>query len=135
MSRLAYVLMMMWIAGLALGLPGGMVTHGSKAGAKGVRVIDANDNSVDTQNAKNGTVAAKYYYIGGDDADKGYWIGGADDVDLAKDCYCGTIKGTGGTIYDFDCFCTGIGNCGCYGGKKCCGGYDQTEYYCKCCDC
>ena len=44
MSRLAYVLMMMWIAGLALGLPAGMVTHGSKAGAKGVRVIDANDN-------------------------------------------------------------------------------------------
>ena len=59
MSRLAYVLMMMWIAGLALGLPAGMVTHGSKAGAKGVRVIDANDNNVDTQIAKNGTVAAK----------------------------------------------------------------------------
>ena len=61
MSRLAYVLMMMWIAGLALGLPAGMVTHGSKAGAKGVRVIDANDDSVDTQIAKNGTVAAKYH--------------------------------------------------------------------------
>ena len=59
MSRLAYVLMMMWIAGLALGLPAGMVTHGSKAGAKDVRVIDANDDSVDTQIAKNGTVAAK----------------------------------------------------------------------------
>ena len=59
MSRLAYVLMMMWIAGLALGLPAGMVTHGSKAGAKGVRVIDANDNNVDTQIAKKSTVAAK----------------------------------------------------------------------------
>ena len=59
MSRLAYVLMMMWIAGLALGLPAGMVTHSSKAGAKGVGVIDANDSGVDTQIAKNGTVAAK----------------------------------------------------------------------------
>ena len=59
MSRLAYVLMMMWLAGLALGLPAGMVTHGSKAGAKGVRVIDANDCNVATQIAKNGTVAAK----------------------------------------------------------------------------
>ena len=59
MSRLAYVLMMMWIAGLALGLPAGMVMHGSKAGAKGIGVIDANDSGVDTQIAKNGTVAAK----------------------------------------------------------------------------
>ena len=59
MSRLAYVLMMMWLAGLALGLPAGMVTHGAKAGAKGVNAIDANDNGINEQIAKNGTVAAK----------------------------------------------------------------------------
>ena len=59
MSRLAYMLMMMWIAGLALGLPAGMVTHGSKAGAKSVRVIAANDTNFDMQLAKNGTVAAQ----------------------------------------------------------------------------
>ena len=59
MSRLAYVLMMMWLAGLALGLPAGMVTHGAKAGAEGVKAIDANDNGINEQIAKNGTVAAK----------------------------------------------------------------------------
>ena len=59
MSRLAYVLMMMWLAGLALGLPAGMVTHGANAGAKGVNAIDANDNGINEQIAKNGTVAAK----------------------------------------------------------------------------
>ena len=59
MSRLPYVLMMMWLAGLALGLPAGMVTHGAKAGAKGVNAIDANHNGINEQIAKNGTVAAK----------------------------------------------------------------------------
>ena len=58
MSRLAYVLMMMWLAGLALGLPAGMVTHGAKAGLKGVRALDESDNGVNAQKAKNGTFAA-----------------------------------------------------------------------------
>ena len=76
MSRLAYVLMMMWIAGLALGLPAGMVMHGSKAGAKGVGVIDANDSGVASQIAQNGTVAAKDCCCCSDCCDYSCWYRG-----------------------------------------------------------